>query len=132
VKRSPRLKKTQLIETHIEVSMPHKAHGTRELGRPTPLVNEPLGNRQIEMVSVNSLKSAKRNARTHSKKQVEQIANSMRRFGVINPIIVDSQNQIVAGRAGRCVQIAWPKNRPCDPGHASKRSGATRLHACRQ
>jgi DNA modification methylase len=69
--------------------------------------------RQIEMVSVNSLKPAKRNARTHSKKQVEQIANSMRRFGVINPIIVDSQNQIIAGhaRAAAC-QLLGQKSVP--------------------
>jgi hypothetical protein len=51
------------------------------------------------MASLGSLKPAARNARTHSKKQVEQIADSMRRFGVINPIIVDSLNQIVAGHA---------------------------------
>lgn len=51
------------------------------------------------MVPLSSLKAAKRNARTHPKKQIEQIANSMHRFGVINPIVVDSRNQIVAGHA---------------------------------
>ncbi len=55
--------------------------------------------RQIEMVPLRSLKPAERNARTHSKKQVEQVAHSMKRFGVINPLIVDSRNRIVAGHA---------------------------------
>ncbi len=38
-----------------------------------------------------------RNARKHSKKQVRQIAESIRRFGFTNPIIVDEVNRIVAG-----------------------------------
>lgn len=38
-----------------------------------------------------------RNARTHSKKQIEQIAASMRQFGFTNPILVDDQNMVVAG-----------------------------------
>ena len=37
------------------------------------------------------------NARTHSKKQTEQIAASMRKFGWTNPIIVDDQNMVIAG-----------------------------------
>jgi DNA modification methylase len=53
----------------------------------------------IEMVSPRSLRPAERNARTHSKKQIQQIANSMVRFGVINPIIVDDRGRIVAGHA---------------------------------
>jgi DNA modification methylase len=55
--------------------------------------------RQIEMVPLRSLKPAQRNARTHSKKQVQQIAESMKRFGVINPLIVDNRKRIAAGHA---------------------------------
>jgi len=36
-------------------------------------------------------------ARTHSKKQIIQIANAIRRFGFTNPILVDDANGIVAG-----------------------------------
>jgi ParB-like chromosome segregation protein Spo0J len=50
--------------------------------------------RQIEMVPLRSLKPAERNARTHSKKQVEQVAHSMKRFGVINPLIVDTSQAV--------------------------------------
>src|SRR5262249_42192388 len=50
----------------------------------------------IEMVGLGRLRLARRNARTHSKKQIRQI-DSMLRFGVINPLIVDDQGRIVAG-----------------------------------
>jgi len=53
----------------------------------------------IEMLSPQSLRPAKRNARTHSKKQIRQIADSMARFGVINPVVADEHGQIVAGHA---------------------------------
>lgn len=37
------------------------------------------------------------NPRTHSKKQIDQIAASMRRFGFTNPILVDNESGIIAG-----------------------------------
>lgn len=37
------------------------------------------------------------NPRTHSKKQVEQIANAIRQFGFTNPILVDQDNGVIAG-----------------------------------
>ena len=52
---------------------------------------------RVEMVPLTKLKPADRNARTHSKKQVGQIAESMKRFGVINPLIADDRGRIVAG-----------------------------------
>lgn len=38
-----------------------------------------------------------RNARTHSKKQIRQIADSIERFGFTNPVLVSDDNEIVAG-----------------------------------
>lgn len=38
-----------------------------------------------------------RNARTHSKKQVRQIARSIEAFGFTNPILIDEKNQLIAG-----------------------------------
>lgn len=52
---------------------------------------------QVENVPVASLKPAARNARRHSKAQVQQIAASFDAFGVVNPIIVDELNTILAG-----------------------------------
>jgi DNA modification methylase len=37
------------------------------------------------------------NARTHSRAQVRQIANSIERFGFTNPILIDDDDQIIAG-----------------------------------
>ena len=39
----------------------------------------------------------RRNARTHSRKQIAQIAESIRRFGFTNPVLIDSENAILAG-----------------------------------
>lgn len=38
-----------------------------------------------------------RNARTHTDAQVAQIAASIREFGWTNPILVDAQNNVIAG-----------------------------------
>ena len=37
------------------------------------------------------------NARTHSKRQIRQIANSIERFGFTNPVLVADDNTILAG-----------------------------------
>lgn len=38
-----------------------------------------------------------RNARTHSPKQVRQIADSIQRFGFVNPILVSEDGEVIAG-----------------------------------
>ncbi|MEM8726121.1 MAG: ParB/Srx family N-terminal domain-containing protein, partial [Pseudomonadota bacterium] len=38
-----------------------------------------------------------RNARTHSKRQVAQIADSIRAFGFTNPILADPEGNLIAG-----------------------------------
>lgn len=47
--------------------------------------------------SVGSLKPYARNARTHSKKQIKQIASSIERFGFVNPVLVSDDGEIIAG-----------------------------------
>ncbi len=44
-----------------------------------------------------ALLARSRNPRTHSKKQIQQIANSIKEFGFTNPVLADAQFQIVAG-----------------------------------
>jgi DNA modification methylase len=51
----------------------------------------------IETIAVSALRPYARNARTHSKKQIRQIANSIQRFGFCNPVLVDDAGQIIAG-----------------------------------
>ena len=45
------------------------------------------------------------NPRTHSKEQVRKIAASIRRFGFRNPVLVDENNNVVAGH-GRLLAAA--------------------------
>jgi DNA modification methylase len=51
----------------------------------------------IEYLPISVLRPWPSNARTHSKKQIHQIANSIREFGFTNPVLIDSENVIVAG-----------------------------------
>jgi len=52
---------------------------------------------QIETLAVEALRPYARNARTHSNKQIRQIARSIERFGFCNPVLIDDQGQIIAG-----------------------------------
>ena len=54
---------------------------------------------EIAYRPVNDLKPDPQNARTHSAKQVAQIAVSIREFGFANPILLDETGQIIAGHA---------------------------------
>jgi hypothetical protein len=56
-----------------------------------------MHNLKIEQTPIHALKPQDRNARTHSKRQIRQIADSMRRFGFNNPILTDDNSQIIAG-----------------------------------
>jgi ParB-like nuclease domain len=51
----------------------------------------------IEPMAIARLRPFPGNARTHSKKQVRQIADSIARFGFINPILIDDEDKIIAG-----------------------------------
>lgn len=50
-----------------------------------------------ETVPPTSLRPYARNARFHSRKQVNAIAASIREFGFTNPILVDEYGEIIAG-----------------------------------
>lgn len=53
--------------------------------------------RSYELVNISDLQAAPRNARTHSKRQLSQIANSIRRFGFTSPVLIDDAHVIIAG-----------------------------------
>lgn len=54
-------------------------------------------NERLERLKVSVLQPYQRNARTHSKKQIRQIADSIRKFGFTNPVLVDEADRIIAG-----------------------------------
>src|SRR6516162_3456553 len=51
----------------------------------------------MQSIAVDALKPNARNARTHSKKQIRQIADSITAFGFVVPILIDDGNNIIAG-----------------------------------
>jgi ParB-like chromosome segregation protein Spo0J len=51
----------------------------------------------MEWIRVDALKPSKRNAHTHSKKQIRQIADSIAAFGFVVPILIDETGNIIAG-----------------------------------
>ena len=48
-----------------------------------------MRNLAIEQTPIHTLQVQPNNARTHSKRQIRQIAESIRRFGFCNAILVD-------------------------------------------
>jgi DNA modification methylase len=76
---------SRLFETHMTVSKRSKR---------LPPLADPV---QINLIPLRDLKPSTRNARTHPKKQINQIANSMVAFGWTCPILIDEHGNIIAG-----------------------------------
>jgi ParB-like chromosome segregation protein Spo0J len=51
----------------------------------------------LELIPPDRLRPWARNARTHSNKQLRQIADSIRTFGFTNPVLIDEDGTILAG-----------------------------------
>jgi hypothetical protein len=54
-------------------------------------------NVRMQALSIDQIKLDRRNARTHSAKQIRQLANSIIAFGFINPLLVNEDGTLVAG-----------------------------------
>lgn len=69
---------------------------------------------QIERLPIASLKPWARNPRTHSKKQIGQIAASIQEFGFTNPVLIDDDRVILAGhgRVRAAESLGW-SHVPC-------------------
>ncbi len=52
---------------------------------------------QVQLLPIELLKPNSRNVRTHSRKQISQIARSIRDFGFNNPILIDRENLVIGG-----------------------------------
>lgn len=68
-------------------------------------------NYQITERAIGSLRPYARNARTHTKKQIKQIAKSIERFGFTNPVLVSDDGEIIAGhgRVEAARLLGWKK-----------------------
>jgi ParB-like chromosome segregation protein Spo0J len=55
--------------------------------------------RVVTMASVPKLKLNKPNVRTHTKKQIRQLADLVLRYGWTYPILIEEEGNIIAGHA---------------------------------
>jgi DNA modification methylase len=63
----------------------------------------------IVMREINELRPYAGNARTHSRKQIDQIARSIERFGFTNPVLIADDGEILAGhgRVAAARHLGW-------------------------
>jgi ParB-like chromosome segregation protein Spo0J len=52
---------------------------------------------QFEYMPVRMLRAHPRNAKKHSRKQIQKIAQSIQKFGFNSPVLINDENQIIAG-----------------------------------
>ena len=69
----------------------------RKINPGTTAANLGLRDLVVGQVPAGSLKPYPNNPRTHTKKQIRQIAKSIRTFGWTNPVLVDANDRIIAG-----------------------------------
>jgi len=64
---------------------------------------------QVVEREITALRPYARNARTHSRKQLKQIAASIERFGFTNPVLVSADGEIIAGhgRVEAAKMLGW-------------------------
>jgi hypothetical protein len=70
---------------------------TMEMSVPRPDKSLSFDRRKVEFPRLAGLKLNPRNAKVHPDAQIGQIARSIERFGFNNPILIDSQNNVLAG-----------------------------------
>ena len=52
---------------------------------------------KIEYLRISEIREYAKNARTHSPEQIAQIIDSINEFGFTNPVLVDENNELIAG-----------------------------------
>lgn len=57
----------------------------------------PKNSLEFAFLPITSLKPNPHNARTHSKRQIRKIANSIKKFGFLGCVLIDMDGTIIAG-----------------------------------
>ena len=52
---------------------------------------------KIEYISIEDIKPYNENAKVHKVKQIKQVADSIKRFGFAQPLVVDKNNELIIG-----------------------------------
>jgi ParB-like chromosome segregation protein Spo0J len=81
-----------------------------------------------EWITVDALRANPKNALTHSKKQIRQIGASIRKFGFLNPILVDDNDLVLAGH--RRFEAVWLQGMLRAPVIRFSRLSIPRKRAC--
>jgi DNA modification methylase len=78
---------------------PQASKGQRISGNSdcAPRCKPKVTNLQVQSLSISQIKLNQRNSRTHSGKQVRQIANSIAAFGFTNPLLITEDGTLIAG-----------------------------------
>jgi DNA modification methylase len=81
-----------------------------------------MGNLAIVYQDISELKPYAGNARTHTRKQTNQIAAAIQEFGFTNPVLVDENGQIIAGhgRVKAAQQLGLTKIPTVQIGHLNR------------
>ena len=66
----------------------------------------------IEQIAPGRLKPWARNARTHARKQIRQVADSIRTFGFTNPVLIDAQYRAARESSEVRTSLPWPRKQP--------------------
>jgi hypothetical protein len=61
---------------------------------------------KFEIVPVAEITPDARNARKHSDEQIKELCRSLREFGFVNPLLIDKDKKVIAGRGRLMAAIA--------------------------
>ncbi len=89
-------------KTHIAGATEHAAETDTPFQKPalrqgtalSPVTQDELPQQSIVERTIADLKNSPWNARTHSRKQVRQLAESLKVFGFVNPVLIDQAGRI--------------------------------------
>ena len=65
---------------------------------------------KIEKISIGSLTRPKHNAKIHTPEHIQQIKNSIREFGMIQPIVIHGEDNVIRAGEGRylaCKELGY-------------------------
>ncbi|MDR3472589.1 MAG: ParB N-terminal domain-containing protein [Devosia sp.] len=66
---------------------------------------------------IGELRPSRRNARTHSDKQIHKLMQSFQRFGCVSPVLVDEAGEVIAGHG----RLTAPSTSPASTGRTCTR-----------
>jgi ParB-like chromosome segregation protein Spo0J len=66
----------------------------------------------VQVLPISQIKLNPRNSRTHSGKQIRQIANSIVAFGFTNPLLVTEDGKLIAGEGRYKAAQLLARDRP--------------------